>query len=145
MDSNLHIVFCAEHHNPLGIVRSLGENGIRPIGIIIKGNKKITSKSRYLSKVYYVNDIEEGYRLLINEFRNNKLKSFVYTADDATTGYLDNHYDELKDYFYFYNAGEQGRLNYYMDKINICNEAKKLRIRKCKNVEGKKRGNPFRY
>ena len=38
-----HIVFGFEHYNPLGIVRSLGEKGIRPIGIIIKGKIIIAS------------------------------------------------------------------------------------------------------
>lgn len=31
------IVFSEEHYNPLGVIRSLGEEGIKPIGIIIKG------------------------------------------------------------------------------------------------------------
>lgn len=70
-----YIVFGFEHYNPLGIVRSLGENGINSIGIIIRNERKITSKSKYLKKIYFVNSIEEGYRVLINEFagKNNWL------------------------------------------------------------------------
>ncbi len=45
-----YIVFGFEHYNPLGIVRSLGENGINSIGIIIRNERKITSKSKYLKK-----------------------------------------------------------------------------------------------
>ena len=33
-----YIIFGFEHYNPLGIARSLGESGIKPIGIIIKNN-----------------------------------------------------------------------------------------------------------
>ena len=55
-----YIIFGFEHYNPLGIARSLGESGIKPIGIIIKNNRKITSKSKYFNKIYFVNNIEEG-------------------------------------------------------------------------------------
>ena len=33
-----HILFCGEHYNPLRIVGILEENGIKPIGIIIKNS-----------------------------------------------------------------------------------------------------------
>lgn len=36
--SHKHIVLCYEHYTPLGVVRSLGEFGIKPIEIIIKNN-----------------------------------------------------------------------------------------------------------
>lgn len=45
-----YIVFGFEHYNPLGIVRSLGENGIKPNGIIIKNSCKISFKSVYFNK-----------------------------------------------------------------------------------------------
>ena len=32
------IVFAEEHYNPLGVIRSLGENGIKSIGIFINEN-----------------------------------------------------------------------------------------------------------
>ena len=53
---------------------------------------------------------------------------------------MDNHYDELKDKFYFFNAGEHGRINYFMDKNNILELAKKhglnvLESRVCKKGE----------
>ena len=35
---HLHILLCEEHFNPLGIVRTLGEYGIKPILIVIKIN-----------------------------------------------------------------------------------------------------------
>ncbi len=56
-----HIVFGFEHYNPLGIVRSLGEAGIRPIGIIVDGLRPITSKGKYLLEVHMVDCIEDGY------------------------------------------------------------------------------------
>ena len=52
-----YIIFGFEHYNPLGIARSLGENGINPYGIIIKKSRKITSKSKYFKQDFCVNSI----------------------------------------------------------------------------------------
>ena len=114
-----HIVFGAEHYNPLGIVRSLGEAGIPSIGIIVKNERKITSKSKYLKTIHFVNDIEEGYKVLMNTYGNEDKKPFVYASDDQVTNYMDARYDELKDKFYFYNAGAPGRIAEFQRKDRI--------------------------
>ena len=50
------IVMGYEHYNPLGVIRSLGENGIRPIVMMLKSDVKLAAKSRYISKLYYVDN-----------------------------------------------------------------------------------------
>lgn len=122
---HLHIVFGAEHYNPLGVVRSLGENGIKPICIVVKSNRPITSKSKYIEKLALVNSIEEGYDLLIKKYGKEKIKPFVYTSDDKITSFLDERYTEISGKFFFFNAGVNGRINHFMDKFNICEMAKK--------------------
>ena len=114
-----YIVFVCEHYNPLGIIRSLGENGISPIGIIQKGDPKVTSKSKYFKEKYEVDSIEQGYQLLISKFSHDGVKHFLFSADDKTETFLDAHYDELKDHFFFFNAGAPGRVAYFMNKDNI--------------------------
>lgn len=125
MDNRLFIVFGFEHYNPLGIVRSLGETGIKPIAIVIKGKRAITSKSKYISKLFFVNDVEEGYKLLLSKYSGLELKPFVYASDDKVTNYMDAKYEELKDKFYFYNAGETGRIAQFQNKDNILKLAQK--------------------
>lgn len=114
-----HIVFGFEHYNPLGIVRSLGEYGISPIAIVVRNKRPITSKSKYIKTLHLVDSIEEGYELLIKNYGKSALRPFVYASDDQVTNYMDNHYDDIKDTFYFYNAGKQGRIGEYQDKGNI--------------------------
>lgn len=133
-----HIVFGFEHYNPLGIVRSLGEAGIRPIGIIVKGLRPITSKSKYLSEVYMVDSIEEGYNLLLHLYGNEEKKPFVYASDDQVTNYMDERYNELKEKFFFYNAGAAGRVAEYQNKANILRLASKHGINYLKTIEVKK-------
>lgn len=111
------IVFGEEYHyNPLGVVRSLGENGIRPIVIVYGEREHVVSSSRYVQKAYHVKTVEDGYQVLIKELKKPGEKAFLIACDDVVNNYLDEHYDELKDYYYFNNAGETGRLTKYQNK-----------------------------
>ncbi len=123
---HMFIVFCCEHYNPLGIIRSLGENGIRPIAIILRKDIQIASKSKYISHLHMVDSIQKGYEILINQYGSQKYgKPFVFTSDDQITSFLDNHYNELVDKFFFFNAGETEKIVKYMDKNRILQLAKK--------------------
>lgn len=111
------VLVAKEHYNPLGIVRTLGEAGIRPIVVAVKGDLRFVGQSKYVKEKYYVDSLEAGIKFLIEKFAKNKNeKSFILTGDDVTVSTLDRYYDELKDYFYFYNAGVAGRISYFMNK-----------------------------
>ena len=115
-----YIVFVSkEHYNPLGIVRTLGEAGIRPIVVIVEGELKFVGQSKYVKKRYYVHSPEEGINLILQKYAYSGEKSFILTGDDVTVATLDRHYNDLKDYFIFYNAGEAGRITHYMNKKNM--------------------------
>ena len=140
----LCIVMAIEHYNPLGVIRSLGEAGVKPVFIAIKGRGTFASASKYVSKVHYVNSVEEGYEVLLRGYgdvaEKTGVKPFLFSSDDKDVGYLDLHYEELKDKFTFFNAGSTGRINEFMDKNNILELAKKhglnvLEARVCKRGE----------
>ena len=99
------IVFALDHYNPLGMIRTLGENGIAPIYIAVKHKIDLGVKSKYVSRVHKVDSVEEGYHILLGEYGNEEIKPFLLTSDDRTTGYLDEHYDEVKEKFILFNAG----------------------------------------
>ena len=67
-NDHLVIVFALEHYNPLGLIRSLGENGIYPVYFSIKRRQEVATYSKYISKLYRANSVEEGYRLLLKEY-----------------------------------------------------------------------------
>lgn len=114
------ILFCVDHYNPLGVLRSFGEVGIEPFTIILKTGKVfIVNHSKYLKKHIYVKSIEEGYDFLMNTFGDEDLKPFIISCDDKIESFYDNHYDEMKEKFYFFHGKEQGIVNYYMNKENI--------------------------
>ena len=127
IDGHLVIVFALEHYNPLGLIRSLGENGVNPIYISIKRRQEVAVFSKYISKLHRANSVEEGYQLLLKEYGNFDYdhRPIVLFSDDKSVGYFDLHYDEIKNKFICYNAGKQGRINEFMDKKNILELAKK--------------------
>ena len=90
------IIFCEDHYNPLGICRSLGEEGISPIVVLLSDSGMITH-CKYVDIVYRVKSRDEGLFLIVEKFGNETYKPFLYTADDITTSFLDNQYDKLKD------------------------------------------------
>jgi D-aspartate ligase len=128
IQNQIVIVFAIEHYNPLGVIRTLGKRGIRPDYIAEKGRVRLSSKSKYLNKLHEVDNVEEGYEVLLREYGKvyeSGKKPIIICSDDKTIGHLDNHYDELKDKFIFFNAGQQGRIIDYMDKFRILELAKK--------------------
>lgn len=126
-NDHLVIVFALEHYNPLGLIRSLGENGIYPVYFSIKRRQEVATYSKYISKLYRANSVEEGYRLLLKEYGHfdYEHRPIVLFSDDKSVGYFDLHYDEIKDKFICYNAGKTGRINEFMDKKKILDIAKK--------------------
>lgn len=127
--NHLVIVFAIDHYNPLGVIRSLGENGITPVFIAIRHRAELGVKSKYVSKVYQVDSVEEGYQVLMEnygEINKNGEKPIVLFSDDKSVGYFDARYEEVKRRFITYNAkGIQGRIMKFMDKKNILDLAKK--------------------
>lgn len=102
--------------NVLGQVRSLGEKGIKPIAVLVHKNTFRIDKSKYIGKLYDVKDIEEGLDLIIEKYGNEAVKPFLFTDRDDVMGLIDKRYNELVDKFYIWNAGQQGRLNKYLNK-----------------------------
>ena len=59
--------------------------------------------------------MSRGY-LIKNYYSNTDEKSINLSGHDVITSTLDKHYDDLIEHFYFYNDGQTGRINHYMNK-----------------------------
>lgn len=112
-----HICLVGDHYNPLGIIRSLGEEGIRPIVLLCDDHPRLVQHSKYIGELHIFNTIEEGLQYMIKNFSNEPLKPFVYNGSDDITLLLDKHYEVLKDNFYFTNG--QGGIEKYLQKYDI--------------------------
>lgn len=106
--------------NTLGLIRSVGEKGY-PVILLLEPIKKsmcYVRHSRYISKIHYLQSLDESIDILLNEYGKETKKPVVLCGSDNVISLLDNHYDILKDKFHIFNAGEQGRINWYLNKIN---------------------------
>lgn len=120
LEKHKFIILCYEHYTPLGVIRSLGEYGIKPIAIVIRNKRnKIASKSKYLREIHFVENEEQQYKLLVDKYGREQYKPFVYPCDDNITSVCDKHYEEIKEKFYISNAIENGRITYFQNKNNI--------------------------
>lgn len=115
------IVFCGDHYNPLGVVRSLGEKRIYPIVILVAKNPHTVNLSKYAKKIHQVDDIEAGLDVLLNKYGNEeeKQKPLVYSCSDEIAALLDQNYDRLIDRFFFFHGKRQGDITKYLDKKAI--------------------------
>jgi len=118
MDIKKHkfIILGSYTPNVLGQIRSLGEKGISPIGILIHKDTFRIDKSKYLSKCYSVDTPEEGLEIIIHEYGHEPYKPFLYTDRDDVVGIVDKHLDDLSKRFYVWNGGEQGKLSRFLNK-----------------------------
>lgn len=120
MSNRNYIIFGRNEGNVLGQIRSFGEAGIRT-DIIWYGDMPRTVKSsKYVNSFHEVSSAEEGLSYLLGNFGNSPLKDILSTDNDGIVSLFDQHYNQLKDLFIFFNAGEQGRLSRLMTKKHQC-------------------------
>lgn len=110
------IIIGSDHSNTLGQIRCLGEKGIRPIVVITEQHPYIINKSKYLGELHQVDSIAEAPRYVAEHWGNEPLKPFLYTDRDDFMCAIDDCFDILNGHFYFWNAGEKGRIRRLINK-----------------------------
>lgn len=117
------IVFGGNHHNTLGVVRSLGEKGIRSDILIEQDGPSFVEKSRYVNK--RLNPNKNIIDFLVEAYHNEEEKPVLFCTSDSSIELIDSNYNLLKSYFYCFNAGVEGRISFYLNK----NEMQDLAIK----------------
>lgn len=110
------IVIGGNHHNTLGLIRSLGRKGVK-ISLILQYRQP----RNYVLKSKYINDytLAKSENEIIDSLLARKVykgKLVVVCTSDSAASIIDRHRNELKDYFYLPGCEEQGRLTYLMNK-----------------------------
>ena len=93
------VVIGTEHHNTLGVIRSLGESNIHPSVYLKKSNKAFVEKSKYASKYSFFSDDESLLSLLLREGEEIIKKSIVISCYDKASEIIDAHKDCLSKYY----------------------------------------------
>ena len=109
------VILGVDHFNTLGMVRSLGEAGIRPDVVLVE-HYRMVKASKYVNNLYIASSIEQGLEYIISEYSREKEKPFLLTGSDPIISVIDRNYNRLIDKFYFFNAGEEGKISFLLSK-----------------------------
>lgn len=110
------------HHNTLGVIRSLGERGIKPVVLFVTDDIKrraYVSKSKYIEKSYIYISYDEAvdYLLSITQFKKKgDPKDVIICCSDGASSAVDNCYDKLSVWYQCPNARTTGGITKMMSK-----------------------------
>lgn len=121
---NQPIVIGGNHHNTLGVIRSLGYRGINPIVLLItEETKPYVSYSKYISNCTLLKSKQEIVPYLLERNKEQTGKEVIISCADFVTSELDNAYDLLCGFYYLPTAKAQGVCNHFMDKDTMADLA----------------------
>ena len=116
MNKNEVIVFGANHHNTLGVIRGLGERGLKPIVIMCTPvAKSYVLKSKYIGESIRVDSYADGIEWMKKQ-QWGEQKPVVICCADIVESEIDLQYDALKEKYYLPGCPKQGRTTELMDK-----------------------------
>lgn len=113
---NKAIVIGFDAVNALGLVQSLGREGVYVIAVLECEKSELIKHSKYAKEIYSVNNVEEAIELLIHKFANESSPIPVFAAGDGVAMALDKNYDKLSKYFLFEHAYGKYSIEQLMDK-----------------------------
>ena len=108
------IIIGASHHNTLSVVRCIGEVFGQIELVIIGHSESYVSKSKYVRKSTYLCDSDALYLWAMKN--KSEEKPIIISCADIVSQTFDMHYDELHNYYDFFNAGACGILTTFMNK-----------------------------
>lgn len=110
------IIIGGNHHNGLGLLRSLGEVSFNLYYIAYKSKKSFVTKSKYLKGYWYAENMGELMAILNTNFRNVH-PTIILPANDECSSILDQNYQELSRKFIIPHLNySEGAITKYMDK-----------------------------
>lgn len=129
---NKVIVVGNNHHNTLGLVRSLGRGGMEVTCLVVDKSIKhsFVEKSKYIKTFGLFKDymsVLEYLKELGNENFGSRIP--LFTTSDQGAEFVDIHYNELCHSFFLNNCGlRQGGISYWMNKEIMLEKAKECGI-----------------
>lgn len=121
---NKAIVIGGDHHNTLGVIRGLGERGIKSdLVLVVPAAMTFVDASKYVAQKLKIDSDDEIVDFLISKYKDEKEKPVVICCSDSSSGVIDENADRLRPYFYLPGAQEQGRISKLMNKKEMADLA----------------------
>lgn len=122
-----NIVIGGNHHNTLGLIRSLGFKGVYSEVLLYGGGKNpFVGKSKYIQKLKLFRDVSEIADYLVNNSNwSNSDTVIIYSCTDLVAAMLAQIATQLPDNYHIMGvAGDYQILLHYMDKTIMMDMAK---------------------
>lgn len=116
IDGALFFVLADGHHNSLGLVRSLGMAGYKPIVFFIGIDKGLVCYSKYVAELSLFVSADEAIDEILRYKDRPAPAKFIVTGNDKFVSAIDRRYSELCGSFITYNCGASNALNRLMEK-----------------------------
>lgn len=127
---NKVIVIGGDHHNTLGVIRSLGEKELCSDLILVTNAKRtFVDVSKYLRKSWIIQRDEEIVDVLLQQYISESEKPVVICCSDSSSGIVDENYDKLKAHFYLPGAHKQGTIAGFMSKKIMADLAEEVGLK----------------
>lgn len=132
---NKVIIVGGNHHNGLGLARSLGVNGINVYSIVIDNICKTSflGKSKYVSESMVFDSETKAFDYILENFKNEIEKPVLIPYSDGAACELDKRLELLSRYFYVPSLnGVPGAISKMMNKQEQVHFADRYGIRMAK-------------
>ncbi len=128
--NNKVIVVGNNHHNTLGLIRSLGRGGLNVICIVVDKDIKhsFVAKSNYLNSFH----LFPSFNMVLDYLKSHQTDCLVpvFTTSDEGAEFLDLHYAELSKNYLLNSCGhKQGGISYWMNKEIMLAKAQECGLR----------------
>ena len=108
-------VLGACHHNTLGVIRSLGFEGVKPNVVIVHKTKRpYIGYSKYIKRLWVVSQNIEVKDLMLELAKSFSEKPVVIACSDGLSSLIDDNSSELSKYYLL--PGNGGGISYLMNK-----------------------------
>lgn len=119
-------VIGGNHHNTLGVIRSLGSEGVLPNVILVSNlEKPYVGFSKYIKELIIVPTDESAIKVLLSR-KDKHSHAVVIACSDGASSEIDNHRDCLADVYALPGCRRQGHLTAMMDKSTMTELAKRI-------------------
>lgn len=121
-------VIGGNHHNTLGVIRALGQRGVRLVLLLVDDSNRggYVSKSRYVSEKHVFSTYEKAVDFLIDNNKESEFKDVIVCCSDGASSAVDCRLDDLSKHYICPNAKSQGSITRLMSKEVMAKEAQQV-------------------
>lgn len=110
------IVIGGEGINALGLVQSLGREGVYVISVLISDRSVLICHSKYSGEILLANDVESAIDMIMEKCVSDE-RIPIFPAGDREAMALDKNRSRLEEHFVFEYMRDSHGIAYYMDKF----------------------------